>query len=47
MHVKTPDGTPMANAMLTVMQGIGLETQSFGDSTGTLELNKAVETTVA
>jgi hypothetical protein len=47
MHVKTPDGTPMANAMLTVMQGIGLEAQSFGDSTGTLELNKAVETTVA
>jgi len=47
VHVKAADGTPMANAMLTAMQGIGLEVESFGDSSGTLELNKAVETTVA
>ncbi len=46
MHVKAPDGTPMANAMLTLMHGLGLDDQpSFGDSTGTLELN-AVPTTV-
>ena len=30
------DGTPMANAMLTLMQSLGLEMDSFGDSTGTL-----------
>jgi hypothetical protein len=47
LHLKAADGTPMANAMLTAMQGIGLEIESFGDSTGTLDLNKPVETTVA
>jgi hypothetical protein len=40
MHVKAPDGTPMANAMLTVLQKLGVETASFGDSTGTLELTQ-------
>jgi hypothetical protein len=46
MHVKTADGTPMANAMLTLLHGLGLDDlKSFGDSTGTLELN-AVPTTV-
>jgi hypothetical protein len=46
MHVKAADGTPMANAMLTLLHGLGLDDlKSFGDSTGTLELN-AVSTTV-
>jgi len=46
MHVKAADGTPMANAMLTLLHGLGLDDlRSFGDSTGTLELN-AVSTTV-
>ncbi|HYT77518.1 MAG TPA: hypothetical protein VEL79_22380, partial [Vicinamibacterales bacterium] len=45
-HVKAPDGTPMANAMLTLLHGLGLEDlKSFGDSTGTMDLN-AVPTTV-
>jgi hypothetical protein len=38
-HVKTPDGTPMANAMLSMLQMVGLEIESFGDSTRAMELN--------
>ena len=38
-HIKTPDGTPMANAMLSVLQMVGLEIQQFGDSTRPMELN--------
>ena len=34
LHMKAPDGTPMANAFLTLADGLGLELQSFGDSTG-------------
>ena len=41
MHVKAADGTPMANAMLTVAHALGLEMPSFGDSTGELDLNVA------
>ena len=47
LHVKAADGTPMANAMLTALQAVGVETSSFGDSTGTLELNRAVDQTAA
>ena len=44
--MKAADGTPMANAMLTVLHGLGLDDmKTFGDSTGTLELN-AVPTTM-
>ena len=35
MHLKAPDGTPMANAMLSLMHTLGLDdVESFGDSTG-------------
>lgn len=37
-HIKAEDGTPMANAMLTLLQKLGHEIDSFGDSTGTLSL---------
>ncbi len=37
-HVKAADGTPMANAMLTLIQSLGLEMDTFGDSSGTLSL---------
>ena len=47
MHVKAADGTPMANAMLSALQAVGVETPAFGDSTSALELNRAVESTVA
>ena len=39
MHLKAPDGTPMANVMLTLMHKLGLEdVQTFGDSTGEFPL---------
>src|SRR4029077_888753 len=46
VHVKAADGTPMANAMLTVSQALGLELDKFGDSTAAMDLNSAVSTTV-
>ena len=39
LHLKTPDGTPMANAMLTAMHMLGMDDKSFGDSTGEFALN--------
>jgi hypothetical protein len=39
LHVKAADGTPMANAMLSALQKIGYQGDSFGDSTATLDLN--------
>ena len=41
LHLKAPDGTPMANAMLTALQKVGVETESFGDSTAALDLTRA------
>jgi hypothetical protein len=41
LHVKAPDGTPMANAMLSVLNRLGADLDSFGDSTGALDLNTA------
>jgi hypothetical protein len=35
MHIKAPDGTPMANVMLGLLHGLGLDDMTkFGDSTG-------------
>src|SRR5690606_39168499 len=35
VHLKAPDGTPMANAMLSLMHKLGMDDlESFGDSTG-------------
>jgi hypothetical protein len=40
LHLKAPDGTPMANVLLTVLQTLGLDTlDQFGDSTGAFDLN--------
>jgi hypothetical protein len=48
LHVRAADGTPMANAMLSVLQMLGLnEMTTFGDSTGAMDLNSAPETTTA
>jgi len=42
LHIRAAEGTPMANAMLTVAHKLGLdEVGSFGDSTGELDLNAA------
>jgi Protein of unknown function (DUF1552) len=38
LHVKAADGTPMANVMLTALQTLGLGIESFGDSSGPLDL---------
>lgn len=35
LHLKAPDGTPMANAMLSLLHKLGMDdVHSFGDSTG-------------
>ena len=35
LHLKAPDGTPMANALLSLMHNLGLDDmKSFGDSSG-------------
>lgn len=48
LHVKATDGTPMANAFLSVMHKLGLDDiDKFGDSTAPLDLNQAIETTLA
>ena len=46
LHVKAADGTPMANAMLSLLHALDVDVASFGDSTGALDLNRAVEPTV-
>jgi hypothetical protein len=38
LHLRAPQGTPMANAFVTLMQAIGHDMDSFGDSTGALPL---------
>lgn len=37
-HLRCPDGTPMANVLLTMLQKLGVETDNFGDSTKTLAI---------
>lgn len=40
MHLKAPDGTPMANVFLTLMHKLGVtDMKSFGDSTGEFALS--------
>ncbi len=42
VHLKAPDGTPLANAMLSVLHNFGLDdVDSFGDSTGALPLSSS------
>src|SRR3954464_369890 len=39
LHLKAPNGTPMANAMLGMMQGLGMNSMdTFGDSNGILNI---------
>jgi hypothetical protein len=43
LHIKAPSGTPMANAMLSMLHMLGMDDmKSFGDSTGMLSLDSAV-----
>jgi hypothetical protein len=47
LHIKAADGTPMANAMLGALRGVGLDLNSFGDSSAVMDLNTAPASTVA
>lgn len=42
MHLKAPDGTPMADAMLSLLHGFGVDTPSFGDSVQPFALTATV-----
>ncbi len=45
LHLKATNGTPMANAFLSAMHGIGMdELKTFGDSNGVFDLNTVSET---
>jgi hypothetical protein len=46
LHLKAPDGTPMANVFLTLLHDLGVELETFGDSTATFDLNTVRETTL-
>ncbi len=46
VHIKAADGTAMANAMLSMVQMLGLETDKFGDSTAPMDLNQVQSTTL-
>jgi hypothetical protein len=37
-HIATKDETPMANVLLTMAQKLGVKTESFGDSNGTIAI---------
>src|SRR5205814_950094 len=41
IHIKAADGTPMANAMLSIVHALGIDEPSFGDSTAAMDLNNA------
>ena len=45
VHLRASDGTPMANPMLAVLHTLGVDTPSFGDSSGTFDLNEPAPTT--
>jgi hypothetical protein len=38
-HLKAADGTPMANALLSALNGLGVDIPTFGDSTAAMDLN--------
>jgi hypothetical protein len=41
VHIRVADGTPMANAMLSVLSAVGIDDmKEFGDSTAPLDLNQ-------
>jgi hypothetical protein len=43
LHLKAPEGTPMANVMLSLMHRLGMDdVESFGDSTGEFPLSASI-----
>ncbi len=48
LHLKAPDGTPMSNAMLSMLHALGHDdVDTFGDSTGALPLTMPLTTAPA
>ena len=47
LHIKAADGTPMANAFISMAHMLGMDLQQFGDATGELSLTQASPATVA
>ena len=45
LHLKAPDGMPMANAMLSMLHAVGVESETFGDSTAAFDLNGGTQPT--
>jgi len=46
LHMKAPDGTPLANVMLTLLHKLGLDDlETFGNSTAELSLSASAPTT--
>lgn len=44
-HIMTPNGTPMANAMLSLLHILGMDhVEHFGDSTGAMALSSPIQT---
>ena len=43
LHLKAPDGTPMANVMLSLLHDLGVDDlENFGDSSGEFSLSMPV-----
>jgi hypothetical protein len=42
LHLRAADQTPLANAMLALVHGLGIDMPQFGDSTAALDLNTAM-----
>ncbi len=38
LHVRTPDGTPFANVLLTMMHKLGVDIETIGDSNGVISI---------
>ena len=38
LHVRTKDGTPMANILLTMLHKLGVDVETFGDSNGEVDI---------
>jgi hypothetical protein len=38
LHVRTADGTPTANVLLTMLHKLGMNVESFGDSNGEIAI---------
>jgi hypothetical protein len=46
LHLKALDGTPMANAFLSLLQGLGHDMEMFGDSNGTFPLKYSQQSNI-